>query len=117
MIKCIAIDDDQLFLRNLQMILADIEGVELIASFNNPINGIMAVVKQKPDLLLIDMEMPYLTGFEALSTLENQPKVIVISGYLQEIAKTNLQIDKYIDKGKLHSGPILEEAIREIFPT
>ena len=42
---------------------------------------------QQPDLLLLDIEMPYLSGLDLLATLNQPPKVIVTSAYEQYALK------------------------------
>ncbi len=99
MITCIAIDDDPLFLQLLKSFFDDYEEMDLVATYQNPVEGIMQVVKQRPDLLLIDLEMPYLDGFETLDTLDRKPKIIMISAHVnQPTKKKQLKIDKYLRK-------------------
>lgn len=115
MIKCIAIDDDPIFLRLLENYFEEFDNCELIETFKNPIDGVMAVVKAKPHVLLIDLEMPYLDGFETLSTLENKPKIIVISAHLNRPnLPSNLGVDKYISKSALKDPKVLESALVEL---
>ncbi|VXD16504.1 LytTR family DNA-binding domain-containing protein [Marinoscillum sp. 108] len=114
MIKCLAIDDDPLFLKMLMVLFNDIKSAELIATYNNPVEGMMATVKSKPDVLLLDLEMPYLDGFEALETLDVPPKVIVISGHLNEPRNTVIPISRYISKSEVQSAVMLEAAIKEV---
>lgn len=114
MITCIAIDDDPLFLQLVDSYLKDNSDIELLATFTNPIDGIVQVVKQKPDVLLIDLEMPYLDGFETLDTLDKKPKIIMISAHVNQPTKAKrMQIDKYIRKVALEKDK-LESAIFEV---
>ncbi len=99
MIKCIAIDDDPIFLQLLKSYCSEYDDIELLASYQNPVDGIMQVVKQKPDILFIDLEMPYLDGFETLDTLDKKPKIIMISAHVNQPVKAKrLKIDKYLRK-------------------
>jgi len=72
MIRCIAIDDDPLYLMLLKSYFDQFDNMELIGSYINPVDGIMKVVRQRPDVLLIDKEMPYLDGMETLSTQDKK---------------------------------------------
>lgn len=114
MIRCLAIDDDPLFLKLIKALLNEIKGVELISSYTNPIDGVMAVVKQKPDILLLDIEMPYMDGFETLSTLDRKPKIIVISGHLNNPTLPDVTVDKYLNKRAVNDPSVLENAIWEV---
>ncbi|MEP1034348.1 response regulator [Ekhidna sp.] len=114
MITCIAIDDDPLFLQMLGSYFEEYENMELISTHPNPVNGIMQVVKKKPDVLLIDLEMPYLDGFETLDTLDKKPKIVMISAHVNQPAKEKkLRIDKYIRKVSL-TKELLEQVISEV---
>lgn len=114
--SCIAIDDDPLFLKMLQVLIAEVPELSLLSSYTNPIDGIMAAVKEKPDVLLVDYEMPYLDGFEALETMDKLPKIIMISGYLQakEVEDSNLEISGFISKNDLRTPEVLRNKLLEV---
>lgn len=114
MTTCLAIDDDPLFLKLIKSYLFDMDGVELIGAYTNPIDGVLAVVKTKPDILLLDIEMPYMDGFETIGTLDKIPKVIVISGHLNNPNLPDFKVDKFISKRSLNDASILETAIKEV---
>lgn len=111
MIKCLAIDDDPLFLKMLHIFFNDMSQARLIGSFNNPVEGMMAVVKHKPDVLLLDIEMPYLDGLEALETLDNPPKVLVISGHTELSEFKSIRVSKFLSKSLVQSSEFLEQTI------
>lgn len=114
MISCIAIDDDPLFLQLISSYFDEYENIELISIHPNPVNGIMQVVKKKPDVLLIDLEMPYLDGFETLDTLDKKPKIVMISAHVNQPSREKkLKIDKYLRKVSLNKE-LLEKAINEV---
>jgi DNA-binding NarL/FixJ family response regulator len=114
MITCLAIDDDPLFLKLILAYVSEFDGIELIGSYTNPIDGVMAVVKSKPDVLLLDIEMPYMNGFETIGTLDKFPKIIVISGHLNDPDLPDFNVDKFISKRNLNDPETLEKAIREV---
>lgn len=113
MTRCIAIDDDPLFLKLLSSYFSDFKSAELLNTYTNPVEGIMAVVKQKPDVLLLDMDMPYLDGLEALETLDKHPRVIVISGNTR-LDPSSFNVDTFISKSNLTSGELLERSIQDV---
>lgn len=115
MIRCIAIDDDPLYLALLKSYFEEFNTMELIGDYLNPVDGIMQVVKQKPDVLLIDKEMPYLDGMETLSTLDKMPKVIMISAHVDQPRNlAQLRIDKYIRKVSITDAEYLKSAIEKV---
>ena len=98
----------------LEMFFADIDSMELIATYENPVEGIMGTVKKRPDVLLLDIEMPYLSGLEALETLDSPPKVVVISGHLENPNTNKIPIDKFISKSQVQSAEFLKESIMSV---
>ena len=114
MITCIAIDDEPLFLQIMEALIDEMEDVQLLGSYKNPVDGIMEVVKKKPDILFIDLDMPYLDGFETLDTLDKKPKVIMISAHVdQPVKEKRIKIDKYLRKVKFDRS-VLRKAIDEV---
>lgn len=114
MITCLAIDDDPLFLKLIKTYIEEINNVELIGHFTNPIDGVLAVVKTKPDIILLDIEMPYMDGFETLGTLDKVPKVIVISGHLNNPNLPDFKVDKFLSKRSMNDVSVLASAIAEV---
>src|SRR4026208_623155 len=71
MLRSIIIDDEPQnasILRN--DIIANCPSVEVIAVCYSAKEGIMAIKKEKPDLVFLDIEMPWMNGFEMLEMLD-----------------------------------------------
>ncbi|NNV55373.1 LytR/AlgR family response regulator transcription factor [Limnovirga soli] len=72
MIKAIIIDDEQ---HCINALMADLEkncpNVEVAAKCASGKEGIMAIKKHKPRLIFLDVEMPWMNGFEMLEMLDN----------------------------------------------
>ena len=70
MIRTIIIDDEQnivsLISGMLNMYCSDIE---IVATANNVRDGLVAITKEKPDLVLLDIKMPDGTGFDLIKML------------------------------------------------
>ncbi|HHP7240762.1 MAG TPA: LytR/AlgR family response regulator transcription factor [Cyclobacteriaceae bacterium] len=115
MITCIAIDDDSLFLITLEAFIDKIPNVELLDKFESPVDGAQAIVKLKPDLVLLDYEMPYLNGFETLEMLDKKPKIMVISGHNSIPEDKEISVDYFMNKLDLKEAKDLEKAINELF--
>ncbi len=71
MIRAIVIDDEP---QNAAMLKKDIAtycpSVEVIAECHSAKEGILAIKKEKPDLIFLDIEMPWINGFEMLELLD-----------------------------------------------
>jgi DNA-binding LytR/AlgR family response regulator len=75
-LRVIAIDDEPLALRRLEWCLQDVPDVALVGKTGNPQRGLELIRTLAPDVVLLDVEMPELSGFElidALGTLEGAP--------------------------------------------
>lgn len=80
--KIMICDDDEGILDLLELVLRD-EGYETIPEINS-LNVSQIVDREHPDLLLLDLWMPVLSGDQVLRTLRDNPKtrklpVIIIS--------------------------------------
>jgi DNA-binding LytR/AlgR family response regulator len=82
-LKVIAIDDEPLAITLLVDYINKTPFLELAGTFDNPIDAIDFLNKQPVDLILVDIQMPDLTGIEFVRTLENTPKVIFTTAYAQ----------------------------------
>lgn len=73
MIKAVIIDDEQHSIDTLKWKLENYcPNVSIVASFDNPAEGIAYLKSNSPDLLFLDIEMPLLTGFDVLEELGKQ---------------------------------------------
>lgn len=67
-IKVLIVDDD-VFLSGIYFTKLDNEGFDVIIARDGE-EGLKAALKEKPDLILLDVLMPKLDGFEALKRLK-----------------------------------------------
>ena len=81
MIRTIAIDDEPLALQLVEGYVERTPGLLLAGSFDNPLDAIDFMNHERVDLILVDIQMPDLTGIEFTKTLEKGPKVIFTTAY------------------------------------
>jgi two-component system LytT family response regulator len=88
-IRAVISDDEALSRVRIRNLLKHHPEVEVIAECADGLQTVDAVIKNKPDLLFLDIQMPGLTGFQALKKLQpNQmPLVIFVSAYDQYTLK------------------------------
>ena len=82
-LKTIAIDDEPLAIALLTDYINKTPFLELSGTFDNPLDAIEFLRHEAVDLILVDIQMPHLTGVEFVRTLENAPKVIFTTAYAQ----------------------------------
>ncbi len=69
--KIVVIEDDVTFLDLLRVHLAS-AGHEVLTAEDAAL-GLRAVITEGPDLILLDLTVPYLDGFEMIKALRNDP--------------------------------------------
>jgi DNA-binding LytR/AlgR family response regulator len=80
-LKTIAIDDEPLALRLVSDYVSKTPFLELVGSFENPLDAIDFLSTQTVDLIFVDIQMPDLTGIEFIRTLNEPPKVVFTTAY------------------------------------
>lgn len=81
MIKCVIIDDEPLAIEIIQTYLERLSDFELAACFDNAVDALAYVHKNKIDLLFLDIEMPLFNGLEFVKSLHYNPAVIMTTAY------------------------------------
>jgi len=67
----VIIDDESRDITNLSQSLEKIEKIELVGTAQNAEEGKEVILKTKPDLIFLDIEMPRINGIEMLRELKN----------------------------------------------
>lgn len=79
--KAVIIDDEKLARDIVKKYLEDHDDIEIVAECTNGFEGVKAINELKPDLVLLDIQMPKLTGFEMLEILDHKPQIIFATAY------------------------------------
>ncbi len=92
MLKCIAIDDEPLALRQISAYIAKIPYLELAATFNNAIEAQQRLASERVDLIFVDINMPDLNGVDFVRALTDRPMVVFTTAY-SEYAIDGFKLD------------------------
>lgn len=76
--KVLIVDDSALFAHTLETIASAAPGFEVCAQANDVYRAVECIQKQKPDLIILDVEMPGMDGVHFLRTMIPQYPVPVI---------------------------------------
>lgn len=116
MARILLVEDD-INLRDIYMARLQAEKYEIITASDGE-EALAIAVKQKPDLILLDVMMPKISGFDVLDILRSTPeikntKVIIMTALNQESDRKRgeaLGVDKYLIKSQV----TLEDVVRSI---
>ena len=83
-IRLLIVDDDPLVRSGLALILGGGEQLEVVGQAANGREGLAAVSRHRPDVVLMDIRMPVMDGIEATAAMmarPEPPKVIVLTTF------------------------------------
>ncbi|MCK5384144.1 MAG: response regulator transcription factor [Alphaproteobacteria bacterium] len=99
--KIFLVDDDRNILLSVSMAL-EAEGF-VVETFNDGESGMKAILKKKPDLVVLDVKMPRMDGIEVLTRLREESNVPVIfltskDDEVDQVIGLRMGADDYITK-------------------
>jgi len=113
-LRAIIIEDEAPARELVKAYLKSHENIELITECDNGFCGVKAINENKPDLVLLDIQMPKLTGFELIELLDEIPEIIFTTAYDQYAIKAfELSAVDYLMKP--FSKARFDEAIEKVF--
>lgn len=105
-LRVLIVDDEAHARRDLRRMLAPMGDIEIIGEATDGPEAVKAIKKQRPDLVLLDVQMPGFDGFQVLSkisSLGENPVVIFVTAY-----------DEYAVKAfEVHAADYLLKPIEE----
>ena len=73
MINITITDDQSIIINGLQKILADAPGIKIIGIFSNGDELLQGLETIQPDVMLLDIQMPVMNGFDFVEAFELLP--------------------------------------------
>jgi two-component system phosphate regulon response regulator PhoB len=106
-------DDDAL--ASVYLVRLEAEGFEVQRVANGE-DALATAISFKPDLVLLDVMMPKVSGFDVLDILRNTPetanlKIIMLTALSQESDKKRAQdlgVDEYLVKSQVVIGDVIQ---------
>ncbi len=83
MIKCLVIDDEPLAIDILTDYIKKVDFLQLVKTFQNPLEAITLVNNGDIDLIFLDVQMPQISGLQFLKMVDNRTKIILTTAYSQ----------------------------------
>ncbi|MFZ1593969.1 MAG: LytTR family DNA-binding domain-containing protein [Chitinophagales bacterium] len=81
MLKCCILDDEPLAIKLLSGYVAKTPVLELTLATTDPFKALATVQSGEVDLILLDIQMPELTGIQFMKIIENKCGVIITTAY------------------------------------
>ena len=92
MIRCIAIDDEPLALKQMENYIEKTPFLEFLGVFDNALQAIPFLEENEVDLMFLDINMPDISGMDFIKSLNNPPSVIFTTAY-SEYAVEGFKVD------------------------
>ncbi|MBX7043347.1 MAG: response regulator transcription factor [Ignavibacteria bacterium] len=84
-IKLIIADDHPIFREGLRQIIEKDQNIRIIGEADNGAKALELITEKKPDIALLDIDMPKMTGLEVLKQVADMPvKVVFLTMYSEE---------------------------------
>jgi len=83
-IRVVVVDDEQMVCAHLRTILGSADDIEVVDEAHDGAAGVEAVVRSRPDVVLMDLRMPGvdgLTAIERIGELAAKPAVVVLTTF------------------------------------
>jgi DNA-binding LytR/AlgR family response regulator len=80
-IRALLVDDEDLARIALLRALEPERDIEIVGEAANGIEAIERIAELRPDLVLLDIEMPGFDGFEVVQQLTNPPVIVFVTAY------------------------------------
>jgi len=120
-LKAIAIDDEVLALQKIERFCSQINYIDLLKTFDNPLEAYYFLCDNKIDMLFLDIRMEYMSGIELLGRLEEPPYTILTTAFSQYSLKAfDLDVVDYLlkpirpDRFKVATDKVLDRVKKDI---
>jgi len=80
-LSCFILDDEPAARKLLREYIEDIPFLSLCGESNNPLNALGQLAAEQVDILLLDIQMPKMTGLEMIKLIPPKAQVIITTAY------------------------------------
>lgn len=85
LIKIIIADDHPLFRNGLKQLLEKEQNIKIIGEADNGKKALELIIEKKPDIAILDIDMPGMTGLEVMKEIKDtETRIIILTMYAEE---------------------------------
>lgn len=107
------IEDDPAFIEILKVISSKVPNTRLIGTCDNTVEAAKRIDLDKPDILLLDINISGLEGPEILEIADHKPKTIVISSHPEDVMDNyDVEYVEYLQKPIKNSEQLMNAMIK-----
>ena len=78
--RVVLVDDDRVYISALEALLGYERGFDVVGTARNGREAVAAVEALRPDVVVMDIEMPVMDGIAATRVLSRETAVLLVSG-------------------------------------
>ncbi len=79
--RVIIVEDEEPARQLIRKYLSETSNIQVIGECPDGYAAVIAINKEKPDVVLLDIQLPRLNGFEVLELIEHEPQVIFTTAF------------------------------------
>jgi DNA-binding NarL/FixJ family response regulator len=120
-VRTVVVDDSPTALKALSLLLERENGFQLVGTATDGYHGVRRVIELQPDLVLMDLRLPGMNGFEATRRIKARSPVPAVVMVAEDdtpecrAAASASGTDGFVGKQQMFTR--LPAAIRDLFPT
>ena len=111
-VRVLLADDNAYFMENMRNMLSRYEWLQIVGSAYNSTECLALVEELQPDVVVLDLEIPEINGFEItkrIKLLPTKPRIIILSFYDEPEYREggqNLGVYGYVSKADISTNLI-----------
>lgn len=117
-VTVLAVDDQPVFLRTARSLIAATPGFEQVGEAASGAEALALAADLHPDLVLVDIRMPGMDGFETARRLAGiDPDALIVLVSLEEVREPELSSDSACATAHLRKQELSTSKLRELWKT
>lgn len=81
--KCLIVEDDEMARKSLELLCNKIDDLEIVASCASGLEAMKILKNEEIDLVLLDIQMPDISGMDLIKSVEKLPQIIFTTGHAE----------------------------------